>query len=144
MIPSNIRRFLLLATLTLPCPLALGQGNLTGIWAFDPARKQVYIDSVNAGRRGAPMSEIAAAMGLARIENSLYELGANLEGPFLSITDKTSQQSTLIRLRVTKSATELILTGTTTSHRYRLRPVDPSHIDLVDEQQGVTIPLTRR
>lgn len=90
------------------------------------------------------MSEIAAAMGLARVEGSLFEFGSNREGPFLSITDKTSRLPVVIRVTVEKSPSELILTATETKQRYRLRPIEPHRMDLVDEQKRVTIPLTRR
>lgn len=135
-----------LALLPGPATLSLAQGsrNLTGLWSFDSARRQIYIDSVNASRSGAAMSEIAAAMGMARVEGSLYELGADAQGPFLSVTDKTSRLPTVTRVSVSKSANELLLTDTATGHRYRLRPIDPLHIDLIDEQKRVVIPLTRR
>lgn len=89
------------------------------------------------------MSEIAAAMGLARIEDSLYELGSNRDGPFLAITNKTSHASEMIPVSVERSASELILTAKEGGRRYRLRPIDPRHLDLVDEQNRVTIPLKR-
>lgn len=131
---------LLLISGTIP---ARGQGNLMGVWSFDPARKQVYVDSVNRGRAGVPMSEIAAAMGLARIEDSLYELGSNRDGPFLSITNKTSRATESIRVAVERAASELILTAKEGGRRFRLKPIDPHHLDLVDDQNRVTIPLKR-
>lgn len=147
MLVPSIDRLLLLAacfaSFVGTC-FAQSQGNLVGIWSFDPDRKKVYVDSVNDGRRGAAMSEIASAMGLARVEGSQYELGADHEGPFLSITDKTSKLPAVIHVTVSRGANELILTAKKGPQRFRLRPIDPRHLDLVDEQKGVIIPLMRQ
>ena len=46
-------------------------------------------------------------------------------------------------ITIRNAKTELILTERETNRRYRLRPLDPGRMDLVDEQKRITIPLKK-
>ena len=115
-----------------------------GHWEFDVARKQVYIDAVRANQTDTnSMAEIAAQMGMARVQNTLYEFGADISGPYLAIFDKTSNKREVFYITVKRQGGVIHITDRKNGRKFRLTPVDENHINLHDDDKKQVIPLKR-
>tara|TARA_R110002096_G_scaffold159011_6_gene324634 strand:- start:2737 stop:3171 length:435 start_codon:yes stop_codon:yes gene_type:complete len=115
-----------------------------GYWEFDTDRREVYIDSVKASQIDTTsMSEIAAQMGMAKIQNSIYEFGFDKEGPYLEIKDKASNRWEMIRLKVEVVDGKLAMKKLESGDRLRMEPIDNDHMTLIDEGKKLKIPLRR-
>ena len=133
-----------LTILTLWAGYAQAQLSALGHWEFDITRKDVYINAVRANQIDTTsMSEIAAQMGMAKVQNTLYEFGADPKGAYLGIFDKTSNERVVYYISVKLINGVLHITDRAAGHKFRLTPVDNDHINLHDEQKNQVIPLRR-
>ncbi len=82
-------------------------------------------------------------MGMSRMENQLYEFGFDKNGPFLRISDKTTNKSTTKYIRVEKSGDSdvLIVHDLQSRGQNRLEFVDENHITFYEGKS--VVPLRR-
>jgi len=129
----------------LGCPSLLrAELSAMGSWEFDEERREIYVNSVKATQRGGAMSEIAAEMGMARIENSFLTFGVDSRGPHLIRTDKTTGVAERKPVTIRRDGADLILTEEDTGAILRLQPIDGDHLTMVDEARKLIVPLKRR
>lgn len=119
---------------------------LLGFWNFDESRRADYIRSVKIQQANNQLGEIAAQMGMGKIENSSYEFGfdAGTKKPYLKIVDKTTKkiQTSYLDVEVTPEK-ELIMTDVETGNTFRVKPKNNDQMTLIDNAKKLTIPLRR-
>ncbi len=135
----------LIAGLVFCAGSACAEVSALGAWTFDTARKDVYVKSVRASQIDTvTMSEIAAQMGMARIENSIYEFSYERgSGPYLEVYDKTTRKSVKHPLKVQLRGRVLMMEKLENGEKMRMEPIDNDHMTLIDEAKKVRIPLKR-
>ncbi len=133
------------ASLLLAISPVAAQVSALGAWSFDDSRKDLYVESVRASQVDTTtMSEIAVQMGMAQIQNSVYEFGYDQKtGPYLEISDKASKQSETHRLKIKSSKGILIMERLDNGEFYRMEPIDNERMTLVDVSKKLIIPLRR-
>ncbi|MEM7013567.1 MAG: hypothetical protein AAF585_19005 [Verrucomicrobiota bacterium] len=119
---------------------------LLGFWNFDESRRADYIRSVKIQQANQQLGEIAAQMGMGKIENSSYEFGfdAATKKPYLKIVDKTTKkiETSYLEVEVTPEK-ELIMTDVETGNTFHVKPVNNDQMTLIDNARKLTIPLRR-
>ncbi len=116
-----------------------------GSWDFDESRRETFVQSVRANQLGGSMSEIAAQISMARIQNSSLTFGVDGSGqPELTRTDKATGESERKAITVRREGEGLVFTESDTGAVYRIDPVDRNRITLTEVARKLVIPLKRR